>query len=157
MIKKNTFCGICRLGVQVETTLSFTGYEERSLATQEAKGGNKATFESVLIALRERLQPEQVMYGQFSIRYDRNRPPTSQSSMWRFGRTFFTHARGTTPTSVRADVSTSTKIKKIWFGRSFSLALLLVALNYEDLFFANVLCALTSYKLRNRVRPLSMI
>ena len=48
------------LGVQVETMLSTTGFNGRSLVAQAAFTGDKATFEAVSTALVARLRPEQV-------------------------------------------------------------------------------------------------
>ena len=48
------------LGVQVETMLSITGFEGRSLVAQAAFSGDKATFEAVSTALVKKLRPEQV-------------------------------------------------------------------------------------------------
>ena len=48
------------LGVQVETMLSTTGFNGRSLVAQAARTGDKATFEAVSTALVKKLRPEQV-------------------------------------------------------------------------------------------------
>ena len=55
------------LGVQVETMLSTTGFEGRSLVAQAAFSGDKATFEAVTTALVTRLPPEGVRYRLFSL------------------------------------------------------------------------------------------
>ena len=55
------------LGVQVETMLSITGFEGRSLVAQAAFSGDKATFEAVTTALVTRLPPEEVRYRLFSL------------------------------------------------------------------------------------------
>ena len=55
------------LGVQVETMLSITGFEGRSLVAQASLSGDKATFEAVTTALVTRLRSEQVRYRLFSL------------------------------------------------------------------------------------------
>ena len=55
------------LGVQVETMLSTTDFEGRSLVAQAAFSGDKATFEAVSTALVEKLPPEEVRYRLFSL------------------------------------------------------------------------------------------
>ena len=49
--------------------LSLTDFEECSLPAVAALSGDEETFEVVSTAIRERLQPEQVWYQLFSIRY----------------------------------------------------------------------------------------
>ena len=55
-------CFTCFCGVQVETMLSITGFEGRSLVAQAAFTGDKATFEAVSTALVTRLGSDQVRY-----------------------------------------------------------------------------------------------
>ena len=55
------------LGVQVETMLSITSFEGRSLVAQAAFSGDKATFDAVTTALATRLPPEEVRYRLFSL------------------------------------------------------------------------------------------
>ena len=55
------------IGVQVETMLSTTGFEGRSLVARAALTGDKATFEAVSTALVAKLPPEEVRYRLFSL------------------------------------------------------------------------------------------
>ena len=59
----------CFSGVQVETMLSLRGSGGKSMVAKAAFSGDKATFEAVLTAIGERLQPKQVTYEPVSTEY----------------------------------------------------------------------------------------
>ena len=59
---------VCYSAFQIETMLLLTGSTGQSLVEQAAKCWDKAMFEAVFTAIREKLQPEQVIYRLFSAR-----------------------------------------------------------------------------------------
>ena len=54
------FCATCFFGDQVETILTLRDSDGDSLLALAAASGDKATFESVLTTVQEKLGPEQV-------------------------------------------------------------------------------------------------